>query len=142
MRRSANRATALSLTFAASMLAGCATTVLPLCPRVAQLSYPTGSGQNDVNRFVHERATEKGIKINALSTFAAAFSGYLYNVRWLEKNYPTLLCAFESGQVVDAQTVYLACMSNAPRWIAPVQSEHPENLMLDDTHFKENCARS
>ena len=135
-----SRGIRLAIVVSAWLPAGCVATKLPLCPQVAQLSYPRGAAPSDVNRFVSDRARERRVRVTPLSTFVAEFRGYVGDVRWLERNYRTLLCAFDSSQVVDDGRLYGACMSNASGWIAVVQSARPEYLMLDKTFFKDTCA--
>lgn len=133
-------ARSFSLALAALLSGGCAATKLPLCPKVAQWSYPVGTQPSDINRFVSDRARERQLRITPLSRFTAEVSGFAWNVRWLEKHYVTLVCAFDPGQVIDDGRVYGACMSTASEWIRVVQSAHPEHLLVEQTLFKETCA--
>jgi len=125
----------------ASLLArGCATVRLPLCPAIAEASYQSGGRGKIINMYVSQSAVERNVVIRPLSSFAADFTGGYPDIKWLSNNYPFILCAFDARQVVHDRDVYISCMQHSPSWIAIVQSSKPEDLMLRETLFRENCA--
>ena len=120
-------------------LAGCATARLPLCPAIAEKSYASNGRGQLVNSFAARRADDHGIKINVLSPFAADFSGDVVSMRWFQRNYRLILCAFDPRQETHVATLYTSCMVHAPSWIAITQSSAPENLMLASTLYDDTC---
>jgi hypothetical protein len=124
----------------ALLLSGCASTRLPLCPSIAAKSYPAGHSSSDVNWYTREQATRLGISISPVSAFAADFRGADWDVRWLQRNYPFMLCAFDPRQEVNVRSTYISCMRHAEEWIRRTQSKVPEDLMLEGVMFHENCS--
>ena len=118
---------------------GCATARFPLCPRIAERSYPLGKPGETVNMFVRDEAKWRQVRIRPLSHFAADFSGSKSDIRWFSGNYSFVLCAFDPRQVINVDAIYTSCMSHALEWLAIVRSQ-PENLLLTETKFKDNCA--
>jgi hypothetical protein len=84
-------------------LAGCSTTQLPICPKMAQLSYDTTDAGKDkiIGRFLADQAARRGIKIKPLSYSVAEFSGPTWQIKWLRANYPVLLCSV-NPKLVDS----------------------------------------
>jgi hypothetical protein len=119
-------------------------TVLPLCPRLAQLSYETREAGNGklVGSFLQAAADARGIQIQLLSSFVAEFRGPPHQIRWLEQNYAMLLCAFNSALVIDDQAVYTSAMNHAEDWIALVREGRHKDLMLSQYKFCNNCCVS
>ena len=125
-------------------LAGCTTVTLPLCPRLAEWSYPSGGGRGKtVNYFVDVNANRRGINIEPLSNFVANFTGSTWSAKWLKVNYKNMICAFDPRQMTgpaNASDNYLSCMGHADNWIAITASGNAHDLMLADTKFSDNCA--
>ena len=74
----------------------CSTVRLPLCPKVAEVSYATkaeGAGKL-VNKFVAEEATSLGLKIKVVSSCAAEFYGAPGQLAKLKQKYPDLLFSY------------------------------------------------
>lgn len=119
---------------------GCATARLPLCPAIAARSYPPNAEASDVNWYTKQQAQRLRISISPVSAFAADFRGKVGSVRWLQRNYRFMLCAFDPRQELNDRSQYLSCMSHAKVWIDRTQSEKPEHLMLEEVMFHENCS--
>jgi hypothetical protein len=124
---------------AAQLLAGCASIRLPLCSTIAARSFPEGAETGPVNAFIQAAAERRRIRIEVLSPITARFRGSRGDVRWLEANYKHLVCAFEPGQVSNARSTYMSCLAHAEEWVAATQSKSPENLMLQQYLYVENC---
>lgn len=115
--------------------------LFPLCPEIAEASYPEGKGTGQViNLYVKEQAREREILVTPLSAYVAELHGSNVDLAWFTANYPQMLCAFDPRQVVLDRETYLSCIKHAPEWISIVRSQHPENLMLTQTKFRENCS--
>lgn len=123
------------------LLAGCTTARLPLCPRLAEASYPPGSqGRGQVvNYYLQRNAAAAGISVRPLSSFVAEYSGSSFSMEPFVQNYPAMLCAFDSRQIVNDQTTYQSCTMHAPDWVALVQSGAQQRLMDDSTYFWQVC---
>lgn len=112
---------------------------MPLCPAIAERSYSEGRGKL-INRFAVEAIELRSIEVIALSSYIAEFSGFTTNIDWLEKNYQYMVCGFDPRQITDDREAYISCMRHAPTWIRVVQSRAPEELLHNETYFRENCA--
>lgn len=121
-------------------LAGCSSVTLPLCPSIADRSYVPPEADRHINRFALERSNALGIQHVTLSPFVAKYTGSAAAVDMLRAEYPFLLCAFEPRQELKDRETYMSCIRHAPQWIASIQSDAPERLMLAEYLFKENCA--
>lgn len=130
--------------FVAAMLtSGCsAVTRLPLCPAIAANSYDSPDKLQFVNSYIARWAQERDIHITMLSPFVAAFEGAQFQLDELRENYRFMLCAFNPLLEVDDRSTYLSCMSHANQWVDIVRSASPENLLLVQTKYKENCVTS
>lgn len=123
-----------------ALLSGC-TIKLPLCPTVANVSYPEDTPVSSVNWFVLESSKKRNLSIEELSEFVAIFSGSPRSIRWLEENYPSMLCAFKYRRVVDDEGLYTRCIRKAGIWIDIVKDERFEELMLRETDYAATCIR-
>jgi hypothetical protein len=74
-----------------------------------------------------------------LSEFDAEFSGMVWNVRWLKRNYVTMLCAFDPVKVHDYTAAYTSCMDRAPQWVALVLAGRAKDLLKDPYDYAGNC---
>jgi hypothetical protein len=132
---------ASSIVVSILVLSGCASSgQFPLCPRIAEESYPSGSPGAVVNLYARDQAAARHLIISPLSSFAAVVSGSYEDLRWFNQNYPTMLCAFDPHQEVLDRERYISCTIHAPHWIEIIRSSHPEDLMLIETKFRENCS--
>lgn len=138
MRKQAGLVMILTL---AMTLANCATARLPLCPKLAALSYQNPKPDTVVSRYLSERAKERHVKISVLSPFAAVLSGSVGSIAWFQRNYPLMLCEFDPSQLVNDENVYLSCMSHAQEWMKILQSNQPEDLMVNETHYAASCVQ-
>ncbi len=123
----------------AGTLSACATIRVPLCPAIAEKSYPDPQIGEVVNRYMAERARSKNIAISPLSPFAAEIGGSVFAVEWFDRNYPWMLCGFESRQMLYDRETFLSCMHHASEWMKIVRSNQLESLMLRETKYVENC---
>lgn len=121
-------------------LSACATAKLPLCPRVAHLSYATDTTPSDIGHYTATAAAVRGIHLSPLSAFAMTAHGSSSDIGWFKRNYREMLCAFNPDRVVDPKSVYAACMAGAPTWIEVVASSKPEHLMSDQYGYVYSCA--
>lgn len=128
-----------ALLMALMAVSGCATVHLPLCPRISALSYPRGSETQTLNRFVSAALKEQEVNAFVISPFLAQYSGGWNSVKWLEQNYPALLCAFDPLNVIDPKAVHTACVKNAPHWMQIVKENRLDDLFLDETIYKASC---
>lgn len=127
---------------AAAVCGGCSTVKLPLCPAIARNSYQAGEPAMQVNKFAALHAERQGLVIAQLSWFSAEFSGSPAGIDWFATHYPAMLCAFDPArETTRIRETYMSCMAHAKDWIQKVQSAAPEQLMLAETMFYENCAR-
>lgn len=120
---------------------GCSSIRLPLCPKVAAVSFPVGTKISPVNWYVAEAAEQSGIKLTQLSPFVAEFRGTISSLRSFESNYRFLVCAFDPVQESDPRASFMTCVAHVPFWIEAVKSETPQNLMLQEHLYFERCVR-
>lgn len=125
--------------FITALLSSCATTVLPLCPAIAEISYPDAS-EGNVNYYIAQATEKKGIEFTVLSPFSAEFRGSKADIKWLTERYSHMLCAFDSEKEVDASSTYITCMEFSPVWIEKTQND-PGGLFLDETEYDFNCVK-
>lgn len=127
----------LTLTFCS-----CTTTErFPLCPKIAALSYPSreeGKGQV-VNKFVKDEALRRDVSIVLISNFVAELKGSRRNIAWFESNYPSLLCAFNPGLVIEDEATHTSCHSHVRNWMEMVKNQRENELMLEKNLFCPNC---
>jgi hypothetical protein len=107
------------------LLAGCTTTKLPICPKLAELSYSTlGEGNNKlIGQFTAQELAERHIKFRPLNYFVAEFRGSCHQIHWLRENYPLLLCSVNPRFVSSPQRledIHRLCMLHAAEWMASV----------------------
>lgn len=122
------------------LVSSCSTVSLPLCPRIAGLSYEeSDASKSEVNKYVVEAIRARNISMMNVGPFEAEYKGSWREITWLEKNYPALLCAFSPSRVIDPTAVHTACMDRAPGWISVVKSGRIDNLFLDSYGYKSSC---
>jgi hypothetical protein len=121
------------------IVSGCASTQLPLCPKIAAVSFPSGVPVSAVNRYISEDAARRGIKIAQLSPFVAEYRGSVSAISAFESNYRFLVCAFEPSQERDPRAAYMTCTAHSPFWIDAIKSDAPQNLMLQEHLYFERC---
>lgn len=122
------------------LISGCSTVSLPLCPRIAELSYEeTDASKSEMNKYLAEAVRARNISVMNVGPFEAEYQGSWREIRWLEQNYPALLCAFSPSRVIDPTAVHTACMDRAPGWISVVKGGRIDNLFLDDYGYKSSC---
>ena len=112
----------------------------PLCPAIAQASYAPNTKTSFINKYILDQASDRHVEIRPLSEYAAEFVGPYDQISWFDANYKFMLCAFDPKQVVLDRDTYISCMSHADGWVRIVRSSHPENLLLTQTKFRENCS--
>jgi hypothetical protein len=130
---------------AGMLLAACATVKVPLCPEIAEMSYPVDQGEpgERLNHFLARFVEKRKVRVERLSWFVAEAKGLKWHVADLQANIAELTCAFDPGQMsYETRATYLSCMTHAPEWLGHVQGERPQDLMLAETLFYENCALS
>lgn len=117
------------------------TVKLPLCPKLAELSYgDVNEGKGKViGRYLAEQAEKRGIRINPLSPFVAEFSGPACEIEWLKENYPPLVCAFNSALVPDPADVYSQSMRHVRGWMNLVEQGELEELMNSQYLYCHSC---
>lgn len=124
------------------LLTGCSSATLPLCPLLAEWSYPTAGEGKVVNYYIQQAADDKAISVRPLSAFLGYYRGNEFGMKWLISHYREMLCAFDPRKVTGSASpsqVYLSCMAHADRWIEVVQRD-PHDLFLGGTEYYENCA--
>jgi len=112
---------------------------LPLCPKLAQLSYTPPSTTAVVNKYLTDAVQGKDITLTPLSPFAVELRGEQHDVESITRNYGFFLCAFDPKQIPNVDAVYQQCMANAATWTTIVQSDKPDELMLSNTHYVGVC---
>lgn len=113
--------------------------IVPLCPAIAELSFPNSKKKGAlVNYFTAQEAKRQKISVDILSSYSARLRGGRNNVSSVVKDYPRLVCAFNQDLEPNDTSTYTSCMAHAKEWIEIVQNS-PEELMLSNTLFKENC---
>jgi hypothetical protein len=130
----------LILTAVLVLITGCTSARFPLCPAVAEASYSEHTRGKIINYYVDQAAIERHVYIEPLSEFSADFYGSYQDIKWFSDNYPFMLCAFDPRKIPDDRETYISCMTHAKDWITILRSSMPENLMLTNTKFKENCS--
>lgn len=118
---------------------GCASVRLPLCPTVARSTYAPGEQAGPLGSYTASAVAARRLKAQPTSPFTATFSGSKGDVRWLLANYPQLVCAFEPTRADNPRSSYVSCVAHAPAWVTVIRSPHPENLMLPEHLYYENC---
>ena len=116
-------------------ICSCSTTRLPICPKMAEMSYLTvdeGKGQV-FGRFLVEQMKARGIKAKPLNYFVADFTGPATQICWLRKNYPLLLCSV-NPKLIDSPT-HLAdaqrmCIIHTREWMKSIDSGHVGDLTI------------
>lgn len=125
-----------------ALLAACATVRVPLCPAIAEKSYPDIRLGEPVNRYLALNALDRNVRITVLAPVAAELSGGVSDIRWITRNYPWMLCAFDSNHVTDDQATFGSCMSHASRWMEIVNGQSTwAVLMVGQTLYAENCMK-
>lgn len=127
--------------FVCVAVSGCSSIRLPLCPKVAAVSFPAATQTSPVNRYVAAEAQRRGLELTPLSPFVAEFSGPISTLSSFEANYRFLVCAFDPNQERDPRAAFMTCIAHAPYWIEAVKSEAPQNLMLQEHLYFERCVR-
>jgi hypothetical protein len=113
--------------------------IVPLCPAIAELSYPNAKKDGAlINYFLAGEAKRQNISVEILSSFSARLRGGRDKVSSVVSNYPRLVCAFNQNLEPNDSSTYTSCMAHAKEWIEIVEKA-PEELMLSNTLFKENC---
>jgi hypothetical protein len=133
-------AAASSISACLLLLTGCAGARFPLCPAIAENSFPSDGRGKIVNMYIQREADARNVEVRPLSEFTAEFRGSGPDLEWFNQNYAFMLCAFDPRKQVYDRETYLSCMSHASQWIQIVRSSTPEDLMLRETKFRENCA--
>jgi len=134
------------VTYRCNPVAACAvtpeTTVrIPLCPRLASLSYgdvKSGEGKL-VSSFAIEQAKRYNVRIFPISSFEAELVGQKANVDSFLAIYPSILCGFNSSLVIDDEAVFTTCMAEASKWIKDVGEGRAKNLMQAPSNFCGVC---
>ena len=116
-------------------VSSCSTTRLPICPKMAQMSYDTideGKGQV-FGRFLVEQMKQRGITAKPLNYFVADFTGPANQICWLRRNYPLLICSVNPKLVnnpTDLANAERLCMLNARVWMNLVDSGRVSDLTI------------
>lgn len=125
---------------ALALISGCASVHLPLCPRIASLSYDQKNSEGaDVNKHMASALRKLGISSINISSFEAEYHGTWRDIHWLESNYPALICSFSPHRVIDPKAVHTACLERAPGWIMLVKQGRRGDLFLDEYGYKSSC---
>jgi hypothetical protein len=126
----------LSLVIIMAMEACRSSAKLPLCHRFSDSKPSNTAG---IGRDLFDAAKKRHIEITVLSDNVAEFTGPKKDIKWLEDNYPFLMCDFDQSAGTLGRQEYVSCISHAKVWIRLVQSRKPEQLMLDSTIYCQNC---
>jgi len=130
----------LATVLAPAVLAGCqAHTLVPLCPKIAEISYDPPHPGALVNRLVAEQAQERHVQISILSPFVAELSGPAHEIEWFKRNYRFMLCGFDPRLVIEDASTYERIMLGAAEWQTVLQSPHPEQLMGTTIRYAPLC---
>lgn len=131
---------AYCLILVCALLSGCVTTkTFPLCPKLAALSFKPVDSEKVVNKYLVLAADENAIRITPLSEFVGLFRGVRWRLKKIESDYAVLVCGFDSRNVIDDRSAFVSCVQHADSWVPIVRSDAPEDLMLAETKYKENC---
>lgn len=117
--------------------------LVPLCPKLAQLSYEdveSGRGKL-VGKFMAAQAKRMGITITPLSNFEAELFGPQVNVEIFLEQYPSMLCAFNSELVVNDESTFTSCRNHARKWMELTANGKSQDLMLSEHLYCPNCCR-
>jgi hypothetical protein len=125
----------------AMALTGCVSANFPLCPKLAAQSYQGAQPNTVISSYLWTQAKERRIKISPTSAFTAELSGSAKSLAWFRQNYAAMLCSFDDQQITNDESVYSVCMKHAQEWVRIVQSDHPENLMLQETLYAATCVK-
>lgn len=122
-------------------VSGCASTRLPLCQKVSELSYPAQGSKSSVNRYAVDEANRLGIEYSQLGPFVAEFRGSVWALAKFESNYHFLVCAVDptQGVLAEIRPTFMTCVEHAPKWIDAIRSEHPRDLMVTENLYLERC---
>jgi hypothetical protein len=116
------------------------TELVPLCPAIAEISYPKEKIEGKlINYFALNEAEKLRVKIRPLSSYTAMLQGSSYSVASFLNEYKFMICAFNPKLEINDKSTYLSCMHHAQAWVDIVRSRQPEKLMLTETLFRENC---
>lgn len=119
---------------------GSKTELVPLCPAIAEVSYPkTKIDGKLINYFAATEAEKLRVKISPISSYTAVVQGSSSSVSRFLNEYRFMICAFNPKLEINDRSTYLSCMRHAQSWINIVRSRQPEQLMLTETSFRENC---
>lgn len=121
------------------LMQGCLSVNLPVCTSLSKGNPSTLPG---IGKKLFLVCEERNIKITVLSSTITQFEGSRKQIKWLQQNYPILLCDFNQDAVIMDEQVYTTCMANAKKWIAIVQGPNPEKLMLASTHYASVCVQN
>jgi hypothetical protein len=116
--------------------AGCQSTKLPLCPKLATTKPSPTAG---ISKTLYAICVNRNIKITVLSSTVAEFTGTHRQLNWLVSNYCTILCDFNQYTVINDKAFYDGCMTNAANWIKIIQGNRLDTLMLNSTNYCNNC---
>lgn len=122
-----------------ALVSGCTSAILPLCPKIAAVSYPQGEEQSPVNFYLINETKRSNLKLSILSPFAIELRGSLVAMNRIKRNYPHFLCAFDPKQEQSIKAAYMTCITYAPKWIDSIQSKEPQYLMLEENYYFERC---
>lgn len=111
----------------------------PTCPSIAMGSYPPEVSSGSVNYFAVEFAKKHKLNIDLLSPIAIRVHGSASALGVFKQSYPLMICAFRTDTQSLPRETYLSCLSHSREWTSAVQSPHPQNLLLSEYKFKENC---
>lgn len=115
--------------------------LVPLCPAIAEVSYPKEKSDGKlINYFAANEAEKLRVKIRPLSSYTAVVQGGSASVFRFLNEYRFMICAFNPKLEINDRSTYLSCMRHAQSWINIVRSRQPERLMLEETSFRDNCA--
>lgn len=124
----------------ALFLWGCASARLPLCEDLARTTYDSSVEGNEVSKYTRKVAEHRHLDLTVLSPFVMIVTGEQWKVERFQAEYPFMVCGFAPEHVTIPHDTYLRCMDHVAQWITIVQSDKPEDLMLQGTEYEPVCA--
>jgi hypothetical protein len=110
----------------------CTTAKFPVCTK---LSNQKPSSIPGVNQTLFKILQDRHLSVTTLSSTVIEIQGTKRQMKWLQKNYPFILCDFDQKKEAMDNSVYTSCMSNAREWIKVVQGKRPDTLMSPSINF-------
>jgi len=113
---------------------------VPLCGDLARTTYETPTDGSEVSRYMRAVAADWNLNLIVISPFAMEVSGDIFAEKRFLKEYPLMVCGFDPKRVAVPHDTYLRCMDHVTTWIEIIQSQHPDNLFIEETEYEPVCA--